>query len=63
MDRTWIKKELLGVLMESPFYFSIPLARRLELIRYFSKQSLYQAVRENRKQQFNGIFNKTNPEE
>ncbi len=38
MDGARIKRELLAVLMESPFYFTIPLKRRLEFIKFFSQR-------------------------
>ena len=41
MARARFKKELLAVLMESPLYFSIPLQKRLEFIKFFSQQSVY----------------------
>jgi hypothetical protein len=44
MERAGIRRELLRVLMESPLYFTIPLQRRLELIKFFSQQSVYQLV-------------------
>lgn len=39
-----IKKELLAVLMESPFYFTIPLRKRLEFIKFFSQQSIFHRI-------------------
>jgi hypothetical protein len=50
MDGARIKRELLAVLMESPFYFDIPLPRRLEFIIFFSQQSVYNLVYEHNKQ-------------
>ena len=44
MDKTKINKKLLVVLMESPFYFSIPLKMRLEFIKFFSQPSVYNLV-------------------
>jgi len=44
MNRPKIKKELLTVLMESPYYFSIPLKRRLEFIIFFSQQPIYDHI-------------------
>jgi len=35
-----IKREILAVLMESPFYFTIPLRKRLEFLKLFSQQSV-----------------------
>jgi hypothetical protein len=49
METTKIKRELLSVLMESPFYFNIPLKNRLEFIIFFSQQSVYRlAFKHNR---------------
>lgn len=50
MDRAKIKRELLAVLMESPYYFNIPLRRRLAFIIFFSQQSVYNLLREHNKQ-------------
>jgi hypothetical protein len=36
-----IKREILGVFMESPLYFTIPLRERLKLLNFFSQQSIY----------------------
>ena len=41
MAREIIKRELLAILMESPCYFSIPLRKRLEFIKFFSQQSVF----------------------
>ena len=39
-----IKREILAVLMESPFYFTIPLQRRLEFLKFFSQRSVYNRI-------------------
>jgi hypothetical protein len=39
-----IKREILGVFMESPFYFTMPLRERLELLNLFSLKSVYQRL-------------------
>jgi hypothetical protein len=44
METPKIKRELLSILMESPFYFNIPLKNRLEFIIFFSQQSVYDLV-------------------
>lgn len=36
MERSMIQRGLLTVLMESPFYFTIPLQTRLEFIKFLS---------------------------
>ncbi len=41
MKRAKIEREILRVLMESPLYFTIPLQMRLDLIMFFSQQSVY----------------------
>jgi hypothetical protein len=44
MARARIKREILAVLMESPFYFTIPLRKRLEFLNSFSQQSVYHRI-------------------
>ncbi len=44
MARAKIKREILSVLMESPFYFTLPLRGRLELINFYSQQSAYHRI-------------------
>jgi hypothetical protein len=39
-----IKRDILAVFMESPFYFTIPLRRRLEFLRFFSQKSVYHRI-------------------
>jgi hypothetical protein len=39
-----IQRKFLAVLMESPFYFSIPLKKRLEFIKIVSQQTVYDLV-------------------
>jgi hypothetical protein len=39
-----INREILAVFMESPFYFTIPLKRRLEFLRFFSQTSVYHRI-------------------
>jgi hypothetical protein len=41
MEDPKIKKEIVAVFMESPFYFTIPLPKRLAFIKFFSQQSVY----------------------
>jgi hypothetical protein len=38
MDNVKIQRKLLAILMESPLYFTIPLKRRLEFIKFFSQR-------------------------
>jgi hypothetical protein len=44
MARAHIRREILAVLMESPFYFTIPLRKRLEFLNSFSQQSIYHRI-------------------
>ena len=39
-----IKREILAVFMESPFYFTIPLKTRLEFLKFFSQKSVYHRI-------------------
>ena len=55
MEKPKIKREIVAVLMESPFYFTIPLKRRLEFIIFFSQQPVYNHIRELNKHLFNEI--------
>ena len=36
-----INREILGVFMESPLYFNMPLQEGLELLNFFSKKSVF----------------------
>jgi hypothetical protein len=49
MARARIEKDLVAILMESPFYFTIPLKRRLEFIRFISQQTVYELIWEHNK--------------
>jgi hypothetical protein len=49
MARARIKRDLLAILMESPLYFTIPLKRRLEFIKFFSQQAVYELIWKNNK--------------
>jgi hypothetical protein len=44
------KKKILAVLMESPFYFTIPLRRRLEFLNFCSQQSVFHQILVHNKQ-------------
>jgi hypothetical protein len=44
METAKIKKEIVAVMMESPLYFTIPLKNRLQFIRFFSQQTVYNHV-------------------
>ena len=39
------KKEVVAVCMESPFYFTVPLKERLELMRQLQQPSFYSTLR------------------
>ena len=45
MERHKIKREIVAVFMESPFYFTIPVKRRLEFIKFFSQKPVYHHLR------------------
>ncbi len=49
-----IKKELVSVFMESPLYFTIPLKRRLDFIKFFSQQPIFNHICELNEQQMLG---------
>ncbi len=44
MERHKIKREIVAVFMESPFYFTIPVKRRLEFIKFFSQKPVCRHV-------------------
>jgi hypothetical protein len=44
MEEAKIKKEIVAIFMESPFYFTIPLAKRLAFIKFFSQKSIYRTI-------------------
>jgi hypothetical protein len=44
MEKLKIKKEIVAVFMESPFYFTIPLPKRLAFIKFFSQRSVYSNI-------------------
>ncbi len=46
MNNVKAKRKFLAVLMESPFYFTIPLKKRLEFLKYFSQQFGYEIINE-----------------
>jgi hypothetical protein len=39
-----IKREIVSIVMESSFYFTIPLQRRLQFIKFFSQQPVFNAI-------------------
>jgi hypothetical protein len=39
-----IKKEIVTLVMESPLYFTIPLQRRLQFIKFLSQQAVFSAI-------------------
>ena len=49
MASAHIKREILAVLMESPFYFTIPPRERLEFLKLLSKHSVPHRIREYKK--------------
>jgi hypothetical protein len=50
MSRAKIERKILAVFMESPFYFTIPLQRRLEFLKFLSQQSVYNRIFEHNQQ-------------
>ena len=54
MERPRIQRRLLALLMESPFYFTIPLRRRLEFLKFFSQHSVYNRISEYNAHLING---------
>ena len=44
MEKRKIKKEIVAVFMESPLYFTIPLKNRLDFIKFFSQQPIYNHI-------------------
>ena len=54
MARVTIKKGLLALLMDSPFYFTIPLRRRLEFLKFISQHSVYNRISEYNEHLING---------
>jgi hypothetical protein len=44
MEPLKIKKEIVAVVMKSPSYFTIPLQRRLQFIKFFSQQKVFNAI-------------------
>jgi hypothetical protein len=44
METFKIKREIVTVVMKSSLYFTIPLQRRLEFIKFFSQQPVLNAV-------------------
>jgi hypothetical protein len=56
METSKIKRELLSVLMESQFYFTIPIKDRLEFIIFFSQQSVYHHVLKHNQHLMSGKF-------
>jgi hypothetical protein len=48
------KRKILSVLMESPFYFTMPLRKRLELLNIFSQRSVFHRIFKFNEQLING---------
>jgi hypothetical protein len=44
MEALKIKREIMAVVMKGPLYFTIPLQRRLQFIKFFSQQSVFNAI-------------------
>jgi hypothetical protein len=39
-----IKREIVTLVMESPLYFTIPLRRRLQFVKFLSQQSVFTSI-------------------
>jgi hypothetical protein len=39
-----IKREIVALVMKSPLYFTVPLQRRLQFIKFFSQQAVFNAI-------------------
>jgi hypothetical protein len=50
MSQAKIERKILAVIMESPFYFTIPLQRRLEFLKFFSQRSVCNRIFEHNPQ-------------
>jgi len=48
METLKIKREIVAAFMESPLYFTIPLDKRLVLIKFFSQPTVYSSCDLNR---------------
>ena len=44
MKTRTIKREIVTLVMESPLYFTIPLPRRLQFIKFLSQQAVFRAI-------------------
>ena len=44
MEALKIKREIMAVVMKGPLYFTIPLQRRLQFIKFFSQQPVFKAI-------------------
>ncbi len=44
MNRAKIKRHIMSVFMESPFYFTLSIPRRLEFINFSLRQSVYHRI-------------------
>jgi hypothetical protein len=46
MESLKIKREIVAVFMESPFYFTIPLQKRLQFVKYFIQKAVSNEISE-----------------
>ena len=44
MENSKIKREIVAMVMKSPHYFTIPLSRRLQFIKFFSQESVFHLI-------------------
>jgi hypothetical protein len=46
MERSAGRREVVAACMESPFYFTLPLQKRLELLKRFEQQPVFSNLRQ-----------------
>jgi L-asparaginase II len=46
MGRNTVRKEVVAACMESPFYFTLPLQKRLELMKQVEQQPIFSTLRQ-----------------
>jgi hypothetical protein len=44
MEKAKIRREIVAVFIDSPLYFTIPLKKRIEFIRFYSQQPIYSYI-------------------
>jgi L-asparaginase II len=46
MERSTVRREVVAACMESPFYFTLPLRKRLELMKQVEQQPVFSTLRQ-----------------